>query len=230
MKIKTLKNILKVKKNRRNNSKIAIFFHHAIMGNHHEVSKQIIDRLKNSGLQNICDIFTHNSVNAVNKYEFPTLDLLRDFSRRCDGFYYILYLHTKGVSIPNKQSIVDWRESMLYFMVDRWKDCIIKLKDGYDTVGVHYIPNNTPHYQGNFWWATSDYIATLPEIHKTRLIEKQHTERHKCEMWLLDNNYAEIYCPYHHKINPYITNNPKENYVGIKFPPTPEIVTFVKEK
>jgi hypothetical protein len=59
------------------------------------------------------------------------------------------------------------------YVIRGWRDCIRHL-DTYETCGVlyrnkAYYKPNTPdytvldanYYDGNFWWATSDYIATL---------------------------------------------------------------------
>lgn len=108
--------------------------------------------------------------------EADTLKHMWDFASVNPG-YKILYIHTKGVTWAEDSGIGDvttkWRRFMEGYVIRRWKECVIHL-DTHDTCGVlykdkaYYNPG-TPdytildanYYDGNFWWATSDYIATL---------------------------------------------------------------------
>jgi len=195
--------------------KIGIFYHCALMGTHKEVDKEIMDCLKKSGLLERADMFVKNDLKDVGLYEFPTLQMLEQFCLYNQD-YYVLYLHTKGVS-RKEPSIKDWRECMLYWLVERWKECVEKLKDN-DTVGICRVNSPFPHYQGNFWWARSDYILNLGNIKDIKIPENKFniTERHQAEFWLLGAE-GKHYSPYHHKINPYKENNPRKNYEGKKF-------------
>ncbi len=92
-----------------------------------------------------------------------TMKWVRDYSKENPGDY-ILFFHTKGIShydLPTE----DWRRYMEYFVIWNWKDCIAKLKEGYDCCGVMWnsktVWGNFPHFSGAFWWATTDYINTL---------------------------------------------------------------------
>jgi hypothetical protein len=84
---------------------------------------------------------------------------------------------------------------MLYFLVEEYKNCISILDEKYDTVGCDYsidldqrIFNGyhpyppPPHYSGNFWWANSNYLKTLPKLCI------QPPERNAPEFWLFQNN------------------------------------------
>lgn len=159
-------------------------------------------------------MFIRNECTDVTKYEFPTLEMLREFAIR-NPEYYILYLHTKGVS-RNIDSVKDWRACMLYFMVEKYLTCVNQLLK-FQTCGINYMIGPMPHYQGNFWWARADYISTLcpvrntPDISHLKDTGNGFSERHKAEMWLMTGN-PRVSNIYHHKLNPYIKCNPPKNY------------------
>lgn len=103
------------------------------------------------------------SVYPDNKEETNTLKWIRDYSKENPGDY-LLYFHTKGISVysPGTES---WRRYMEYFVLENWKDCIARLKEGYDCCGVMWNTDTPigmhPHFSGNFWWANTSYINTL---------------------------------------------------------------------
>lgn len=89
---------------------------------------------------------------------------------------YILYFHTKGISKYSKGT-EDWRKYMEYFVIENWRDCILKLNEGYDACGVLWNTTkdtmqpttgirkrkNYPHFSGTMWWATAAYINLLDD-------------------------------------------------------------------
>lgn len=119
----------------------------------------------------------------LNLFENVTIRTLHQFARLHTD-YNILYLHTKGVShekiskfIPG---IMSWNRYMMYGCVQKHHECI-KLLNMYDTVGCNYkIDTNPQHYSGNYWWATSAYVATL-SVHWL-------ADKYDAEFWLLRNN------------------------------------------
>ena len=192
-------------------TKIAVFYHVAKMNNWEEVDKEMMATIKDSGLK--IDVFVRNECDDIGLYEFPTLEMMREFSIRYPH-YYCLYIHTKGVSQPTNHQIADWRRCMMYFLVEKYELCLKELNCGADACSINYTQSPFPHYQGNFFWAKASYIATLPPIKDapqphSRTIN--FTERHKCEMWILMKT-KRIGNLYHHKINPYLENNPRSNY------------------
>jgi hypothetical protein len=197
------------------NRKIAIFYHIAVMNHWMDINEIITVKLVASGLVKSADIFIKNSCMDIELFEFPTLEILREFAHN-NPDYNILYLHTKGVSHnPGKQCIRDWLDCMLYWLVENWRECIEKLNE-YDTVGINYMLSPLPHYQGNFWWATAKYINTLGPVRDIQDLKpkgQQFDERHKCEMWLLSNPSVRSFQMYHHCIDPYNITNPRKNYV-----------------
>lgn len=118
----------------------------------------------------------------------------------------VLYFHTKGVSntyqnLQNKQiseekinNIRSWRECLEYFLIDKWKDCILHLNE-YDNVGVTC---NNKWYWGNFWWSKSYHIR------KTKPVEIWG--RWEYENWLNDRiTDSKNFEWYHFNFNPYLT-------------------------
>lgn len=97
----------------------------------------------------------------VEDYEFPTLVRLWHEARRRERSFFCYYFHTKGVSRGEERQINAWRRYMEYFTLERWEDCVLVLAD-HDTCGVE-LKDDGHHYSGNFWWATSDYVRTLPD-------------------------------------------------------------------
>jgi beta-1,4-mannosyl-glycoprotein beta-1,4-N-acetylglucosaminyltransferase len=144
-------------------------------------------------------------------HENPTLNKLKQFSENNKDSY-VLYLHTKGNSYPNaRQEITDWTNMMLYFLVETHEDCFRALDGAHDTVGCnhHAIP---AHYSGNFWWAKTNHIATLPSLNED-VPDKMATE-----FWLFQNNPNNITaCTLHSSgINHYHEAYPRRRYVRTK--------------
>lgn len=89
--------------------------------------------------------------------------------------YYALYFHTKGITstlrhFRNSPQEIDafrtyqyWRHYLNYGVLEKWKDCIKALDDGYDTAGVNYQTFPHFHYSGNFWWSKASHIKMLPD-------------------------------------------------------------------
>lgn len=195
--------------------KIAVFYHCAHMGTWEAVDAEIMACLTASGLLERADHFVRNECHDVTRFEFPTIDLLRQYA--ADHDCSILYLHTKGVTKPSP-SIDDWRACMLYWMVERWRECTAKLATGYDAVGITRCEKPLPHYQGNFWWARSSYLRTLGDVRNVKFTKSvsNQGERHKAEFWIMSKP-GRFYQPYHHGVRPYSERNPRTRYVGKPF-------------
>jgi len=113
--------------------------------------------------------FLHTS-NRTDLWEYPTLELIKRNCAAADEEYNIFYLHLKGLSRLGNQNVTDWRHFMEYHMIDRWKECVEKLENGYDLVGTNIIEQPWLHSSGNFWWSKSSYIKTLePLVHPESL-------------------------------------------------------------
>ena len=98
-------------------------------------------------------------------YERPTLLHLRDLALVDTEDVAYWYMHTKGIrhwGRPGEENVEDWIRMMLYWNTTRWKKAVAMLDRGYDTYGCNLRTNPRPHYSGNFWWARSSHLRTLP--------------------------------------------------------------------
>jgi len=123
--------------------------------------------------------------------EVPTLMHMRDWLVDHSD-HHVLYHHMKGLSYPPGTGLHDqmsnWRWCMQTHCVERWKECVQYLEQGYEAAGVHYHtpetypgPGHVPFFAGNFWWARGDFLRTLP-----RLEPEKHLAggRYEAEAWL----------------------------------------------
>jgi hypothetical protein len=99
----------------------------------------------------------------------------------------ILYLHTKGVSYSMQyQQIDDWRDMMLYFLIEGQKSCFHLLKSKkFDVLGTNYN-SNPSYFSGNFWWASAKYIFSLSR-------PKLDSSKYDAELWVLNSSHTRIY-------------------------------------
>jgi hypothetical protein len=102
---------------------------------------------------------------ASEKYERVTLHKMREHAEIDSVQYW--YAHTKGIKHfdnegPVKDCVVDWIKLMIKWNFTEWKYATKALMHN-DTYGCEYSSKPMPHYSGNFWWANSCYIRTLPK-------------------------------------------------------------------
>lgn len=77
----------------------------------------------------------------------------------------VLYCHTKGAAYPSEIN-VKWRYSMTFFTVVEWWRALLALED-HDAYGCHVVKHDfwpEDFFGGNFWWATADYLRSLPPV------------------------------------------------------------------
>lgn len=123
-------------------------------------------------------------------FELFTIEELRNDCHNLDKFY-AMYLHSKGVTSQNEADAKyrdDWRREMLSSVVDKYADCIEALNDGYDICGCRLVTarlsvSELTHASGNFWFANSQYIKTLPEIRTNQNSENPYPGAMYAEMW-----------------------------------------------
>jgi len=189
---------------------IRIYYHiGAIDDDYQSIVDEQLFKLKNSGLLDCADKIYYSIVgkqqvtlpeNFECRYknkkfkvaELPLLEILREDSKKDD--FYCLYLHTKGSSrnylkTPKGVGRI-WRNYLDYFNIEQWKKCVTLL-DSYDTVGTSLKKSAgwyLDHYSGNFWWANSDYISTLPSVYDVKLKDETKDNRYKAEMWILNDS------------------------------------------
>ena len=129
-------------------------------------------------------------IHPINDGERQTMILMQDV---CKNYLdaYVLYYHTKGItSLQNHKDtqieysdVESWRICLEYFNIECWRDCVGDLTkhEGLDVCGALYVGesgNPWKHfYSGNFWWANSSHLNTLPDM-------KERDNRMGCELWV----------------------------------------------
>lgn len=164
-----------------------------INSNHIEYHK-LIKLLSTSTFRNKFTILFKKS----NGYENQTLNALKQF---CDQLHInnpsnILYIHSKGVT-RNTKPVSDWRNYMEYFLIEKYQNCL-KILNHHDHCGVNWTSGikNTwikAHYSGNFWWATSNYIKTLPPMDIRLKFNNQRDLIDLIEFWIGRNPNGKHY-------------------------------------
>ena len=124
-----------------------------------------------------------------NKELRDTLTWIKDYAKENPDDY-ILFFHTKGITHNDKPSD-DWREYMGYFAIERWRDCIEKLNEGFDCCGVMWNKDTPigsfPHFSGAFYWAKASYINTLNHDYL------DSAWRFHMEFWIGSNPDAKVF-------------------------------------
>lgn len=106
----------------------------------------------------------------------------------------VLYFHAKGCTHDPDGDYIKfvnrWRNCMMNRCVTQWRNATSELESGYEAVGCHWIhPNPTQNYfAGNFWWATSDFLATLPSFYSLERVKLSgiatQESRYESEVWI----------------------------------------------
>lgn len=109
----------------------------------------------------------------------------------------VLYFHAKGCTHPPGEHYGDnisapWRRAMMADLIDNWRLCVIDLEQGYDGACSHFMrhmADGTQHIAaGNFFWATSDFLRTLPSIYLRERIKVSGIaaaeSRFEAEVWI----------------------------------------------
>lgn len=207
------------------NKNTYIFWHIATIGSWYDIVTDQLNKIISSSLINhvnniyigviSSDIFeyqklTHllstskfyNKFNILFKknsgFENQTLNALKHFCNH-NPKSNILYIHSKGVT-RNTKPVADWRNYMEYFLIEKYHNCF-KILNTHDHCGVNWTDGikNTwikPHYSGNFWWATSDYIKTLPDIDTRTKFDNQRDLIDLIEFWIGRNSNGKHYSFY----------------------------------
>jgi hypothetical protein len=120
-------------------------------------------------------------------YERPTLLNMQksSFQENCNYWY----VHTKGLrwfNTEKEENVLDWINLLLFWNITNWKKAVFHLNE-YHIYGCNYTNVPTPHFSGNFWWAKSEYVKTLPDM-----ISNGYNDP---EFWLFYNNpyYKNIF-------------------------------------
>jgi len=116
----------------------------------------------------------------------------------------MLYVHTKGVSHTHpilKKNINAWVRYLDLYTINKWEECLAGLEDN-DAAGGLYEASIPKHFSGNFFWANSEYIKSLPRLNKSNI-----DNYNRGEFWILSNT-SKVYSL---KDNP--TTDRYQNYV-----------------
>jgi len=145
--------------------------------------------------------------------EYGSIKILSDFCKLNDS--YILYITNKGVTYhESNKPQQDWRDLLNYFNITKFKNCLdILRKNKYNCVGVNCNYHgterldkndvNSPHFSGNFWWSTSDYIKSIPSP-----LKDQHRYYYE-QGWLYTGSI---------KFLPYSLHNSNVDHSGYEYP------------
>ena len=147
----------------------------------------------------------------VSGFEVPTIRALHKWSQLAseqDSNAHVLYLHTKGVSYREVyQQIEDWRRMMMYFLVEEHVACYHLLQSGlFDAIGSNYVTSPTRYFSGNFWWATTSYLSSLPDLSIT-------SGKYDAEHWVLSAKSSRIYVMHSSAVNHAIEVYPGHKYI-----------------
>ncbi len=153
-------------------------------------------------------------------YENITINRIVDSVPSFSSNKALFYMHTKGSSHKGnmREYSNSWSKAMEFFCIEHYSQCIHNLED-YDTCGIFWSPYHHHHYQGNFWWANTDYLKTLPKLTpETSLknnplseLDKNHgILRHDAELWVLRNKDVRYLDMYPLKVNPYKEHIPED--------------------
>ena len=140
--------------------------------------------------------FDSNIEKNKNYYEGTTLLKMYD---ECDNYENVGYIHGKGITNLTKYTN-KWRKTLEYAIIEKYQDNLNALKNDNDVSGIFWL-NGNQHFSGNFWWAKSSYIKTLPRP----VIGKWKTYNQGEQFW-------DLFLRYEAWIG---INNPKVNDIHI---------------
>jgi hypothetical protein len=160
---------------------------------------EMLEKMDNSGLINRADeiIFCLNGVKSnmemfllpilksnpkftavqvhgdATKWEWPTINKIKQDADSSEDEYTIGYAHLKGLSRENvaDQKAADWRNYLTYWTIEQWEKSLEELSKGVEVVGVNWLDHPFPHFSGNFWWTNNNYIRRLRKLSDPATIE-----------------------------------------------------------
>lgn len=150
---------------------------------------------------------------------YTETDTLKVIHERCEKSiesFNVLYFHGKGVTAldrplrygnyPTIINTIHWRKYMDWCCLEKWEECN-NLMVYWDTVGTNSCQWPSPHYSGNYWWATSEYISSLKSP-----VDKEWWENYKAKYpninRLPDRIVAEMWIGSGENIKMYSMHNP----------------------
>ncbi len=163
-------------------------------------------------------------------YEKPLLRKMRELAEQEQTDKLIWYGHTKGITKIGtwcEENVWDWLEYLLYFNFEQWRTAVEVLNGSWNTYGVNLRLQPETHYSGNFWWAKSSYLKTLPLEIGSEYLDS--------EMWIGRSGYFKGYNAFESYVNHYSQSYKRvqyENESWINMPFTQKIkdkITKIKQ-
>lgn len=100
----------------------------------------------------------------------PSVEVLRQWLP-AHREWNVCFFHNKGATHPEDAFNQVWRRCMEAAVLWPWRSCVADLDRGFDSVGAHWLTTErygaqviTPFWGGMFYWATSNFLATLPPV------------------------------------------------------------------
>lgn len=183
--------------------KLAHFYHIYADGEYEGIVQDHVEAIISSELADSLDLFAvglvgekHNRIEAVELltyyglkprvvaeaetgWEQVTLYRLHDYAKHNEAK--VLYAHTKG-AWSQSQLASEWRRAMTNDCVKRWQESVTHL-DEWPVSGSYWVTSKEPEhidhkafFGGNFWWARTDYLRTLPPL--------LNEHRYQAEGWI----------------------------------------------
>jgi hypothetical protein len=184
-------------------------------------------------LNQLYQISIINIAEDCSQYEYPTLKYLELKVSMLNEPAAIGYIHLKGLINQGMIQVINWRHLMEFFIIDNYKHCIKWLTRDIDIVGCNWTVDTwmKPHFSGNFWWAKSEYIKTLPKLPVPKdcivgstspftghIYDNIKCFRYDHENWITSGNY-KVKNMYSSGINHYYDCWPEERYINTVFEP-----------
>jgi len=142
-----------------------------------ETSSEFLNDLKDMYPKIEFSVITNASFNN----EPDTFNLMIKKANEYETNTPMLYLHTKGLSHTHpdtKRNVEAWVRYLDLYVIKEWERCVKALENN-DAAGGFYV-EEPKHFQGNFWWANSDYLKNLPKI-----TTENYAELNRGEFWIL---------------------------------------------
>lgn len=105
----------------------------------------------------------------------------------------VLYFHSKGAThSPGSEAFEHrkrWRLCGMKHLITNWKRCVGDL-NAFESVGCHWYTDQykRSYWAGNFWWARSEFLCTVPAIQEQWRIKHSGIDalesRYEAEVWI----------------------------------------------
>ncbi|MES2659492.1 MAG: glycosyltransferase family 2 protein [Verrucomicrobiota bacterium] len=183
-----------------NKRPLAGFIHVAAVNHWRAILRSQLRKIVSSGLLEVCDCIKIGIVGAdegilqelnflpekvsvmfcqpeLRQFEFPTLAALQDHCRLHGGD--VWYIHSKGsVNVSHQQEA--WRSRMEATILVQHEVMREKLAAGYDAACGYGCADYRWPMPGNFWWARSEFLLTLPHMRE----DVDWSHRWNAEHWI----------------------------------------------